>query len=411
MKDIISTLKNVNRSIGTVLWVLWLLVLLSMQGCKEELANTPSAGGQKPMALREVQAEKGAGKSTLTFVLKDENALYVMAQFEIRPGVAKEAKVSKYQNKLVLDGFARAGKYPVKLYAVGEGEIKSDPLDITVDVDTPPVMEAFETLNLREDFGGLNVSFINENQGDLSVDVLTKNNFGAIVLAQTYYSSQKKPSFSVRGFQAEAREFYVVIRDRWKNISDTAKVNLVPLQEDLLDRTKIKDLRLPTDVWQGHTWSGLSPREIRFMFDGNTTDPSSVFHVPNNIGVPLHFTIDLGKKYQLSRFKMWMRNQDSDIFNSMSARLFDVYGSNEPDPEGSWDGWTLIGEYEAHKPSGLPRGELSAEDRAQHTAGLEFDVPIDYQTVRYLRFRIKETWGMLQTFSCAEMAFWGIEDK
>lgn len=406
MKNNISIL---NKLSGIIKLMTVFAFLFSIQSCKEELANMPSGNGQKPTKVAEIVSKEGAGQAILTFKLKDENALYVLAQFEIRPGVLKEAKVSKYQNKLVLDGFARAGIYKVLVFAVGEGEVKSDPLEISVDVGTPPVMEAYETLNLREDFGGLNISFANENQGDLSIDVLTKNVFGSISLAATYYSSQKNPSFSLRGFESVSRDFYVVIRDRWKNTSDTAKVNLIPLYEELLDRTKIKDLRLPTDTWQGHTWSGLSAREIRFMFDGNTTDPNLIFHVPNNTGVPLHFTIDLGKKYQLSRFKMWMRNQESDIFNSMSARLFDVYGSNEPDPEGSWDGWTLIGEYEAHKPSGLPRGELSAEDRAAHAAGIEFNVPIDYQNVRYLRFRIKETWGMLQTFSCAQLAFWGIE--
>jgi len=400
---------NIGRSARAIFTVLLMTSLF--YSCKEEIVNTPTGAGVKPERVTEVQQVSGAGKSTLTFRLKDANTLYVMAVYEIRPGEVKEVKTSKYTNQLVLDGFGREGKYPVKIYAVSEGEVRSDAFDFTIDVQTPPVMEAFKSLNLREDFGGMNISLANEHEGDISIDVLTKNVFGNIALAGTYYSSQKDISFSIRGFTPDPRDFYVVIRDRWKNVSDTARVKLAPLYEELLDRTKMGDLRLPTDVYQGHTWSGLPPREIKFMFDGNSTDPTSVFHVPNNIGIPLHFTINLGKVYKLSRFKLWMRNQDQDIFNGMSARYFEVYGSNAPNGDGSWDSWTLIGDYEMKKPSGLPRGTLNAEDRAAHASGMEFNIPIDAAPVRYLRFKIKETWGLSQTFSNAEMGFWGAEDK
>lgn len=375
--------------------------------CKEELVNQPIAKDGKPAAVTGVTVTSGHGSATLKFRLADEVAQYVLAEYESRPGVMRNTKASKYKNELVIDGFARAGSYPVTLYAVSEGEQKSEPTTISVDILTPPVVEAFGQLVLKEDFGGLNISFPNAYEGDLAVDVLTHDEFGKLVLTTTAYTSQKEVSFSVRGFESEPRQFFVVLRDRWENKTDTATVELTPIFEEQLDPERMEEVHLPTDTYQGHSWSGLPPRGIHYLFDGITTNATDVFHIPNNAGVPSHFTIDLGATSKLSRFKIWMRNQEQDIFAAMAPRLFEVYGSNSPAEDGSWESWTLLGDYEMTKPSGLPRGELSAEDRAAHAAGLEFNVSIDAPAVRYLRIRIKETWGILQTFSMAELALWG----
>ena len=379
--------------------------------CKEDLVNQPIAKDGKPAQVTDISVTSEHGQATLKFHLADEVAQYVLAEFESSPGVMRNAKASKYKNELIVDGFGREGTYPVTVYAVSEGEQKSDPVTVSVDILTPPVVEAYNQLTLKEDFGGLNISFPNEYEGDLAVDVLTHDEFGNVALAATQYTSQKEVSFSIRGFESEPRQFFVVLRDRWENKTDTAKVELTPLFEEQLDRSKVKEVHLPTDTWQGHSWSGLPPRAIPYLFDGITTNATDVFHIPNNTGVPCHFTVDLGAVSKLSRFKIWMRNQEADIFNAMSAHFFEVWGSNNPDEDGSWESWTLLGDYEMKKPSGLPRGELSAEDRAAHAAGLEFNVPIDAPSVRYLRFRVKETWGVLQTFSMAEWALWGITEE
>ena len=387
------------------------LTIVLSWSCKEELVNQPIGKGGKPEPVKSVTVTSGHGSATLKFRLADEQAQYVLAEYESRPGVMRNVKASKYKDEFIIDGFARAGTYPVTLYAVSEGEEKSEPTTLSVDILTPPVVEAYEQLVLKEDFGGLNVSFPNDYEGDLAIDVLTHDEFGKVVLATTEYTSQKEVSFSVRGFASEPREFFVVLRDRWENKSDTAKVALTPMFEEQLESADIKEIHLPTDTWQGHTWSGLPPRGIHYLFDGITTNATDVFHIPNNTGVPSHFTIDLGAVSKLSRFKIWMRNQEQDIFNAMAPRLFELYGSNAPDEDGSWESWTLLGDYEMKKPSGLPRGELSAEDRAAHAAGLEFSVSIDAPAVRYLRVRVKETWGILQTFSMAELALWGVVEE
>src|SRR5690606_30677337 len=388
-------------------YIAFSIALVAILACREEGVRPNVGDGVKPQPVGDVVVTGGHGVATLKFHLKDQNTLYVLAQYESREGVTRSAKSSKYKDELILDGFASGGTYPVTIYAVGKGEQKSDPVMIEVDVLPPPVVEAFNTLVLRADFGGLNISFLNEYEGDLAVDVLTNDEFGNRKLIATEYTSQSKVSFSIRGFEAEPHQFFVVMRDRWENKTDTVGKQLTPLFEEQLDRTKMQGMQLLPDTYERRAWRGNSPRQISFMFDGNTTNDLSIFHTKPDAGVPCHFTIDMGASAKLSRFKFWMRNTDLHTFDGPAIHLFEIYGSNEPDEDGSWENWILLGDYEAIKPSGLPRGELSPEDRAAHAAGLEFSIPIEAPAVRYIRVRVKETWGLFQYISIAELAFWG----
>jgi hypothetical protein len=50
----------------------------------------------------------------------------------------------------------------------------------------------------------------------------------------------------------------------------------------------------------------------------------------------------------------------------------------------------MFGDFEIVKPSGLPMGTISDEDKSVANAGHEFYMPIT--SVRYLRFVVKSTW-------------------
>jgi len=62
---------------------------------------------------------------------------------------------------------------------------------------------------------------------------------------------------------------------------------------------------------------------------------------------------------------------------------------------------------ESVKPSGLPVGQNSDEDLALMYKGEEFNFPSGAPAVRYLRFKINETWNKTTFFHIGELTFWG----
>ena len=94
-------------------------------------------------------------------------------------------------------------------------------------------------------------------------------------------------------------------------------------------------------------------------------------------------------------------------YDDRNIRLFEVYGSMKPDPDGSWDSWTLLLDGEIKKPSGLPIGINSDEDIKHWKAGDEVEFPDDIPYVRYLRFKVKEVFSKQTQFITDEMKFWG----
>jgi hypothetical protein len=91
----------------------------------------------------------------------------------------------------------------------------------------------------------------------------------------------------------------------------------------------------------------------------------------------------------------------------------EVWGSIDPNPDGSWDdSWTYLATAESKKPSGLPIGQFSEEDNQILNEGEEFSFSRDVPTVRYIRFKVLETWaGGKNEFAIMEVSFWGGEQK
>ncbi len=94
-------------------------------------------------------------------------------------------------------------------------------------------------------------------------------------------------------------------------------------------------------------------------------------------------------------------------YNGANPKRFKVYGSVNPNPNGSWDSWELLGEFESVKPSGTALGTVTSADVAKAEEGEEYTFDINSPPLRYLRFQTTETWGNAQNVYISEMAFWG----
>jgi hypothetical protein len=174
-----------------------------------------------------------------------------------------------------------------------------------------------------------------------------------------------------------------------------ATIAEIPKFERLLDKSDFRDFFLPTDVKDGgYGWL------IEYLWDENYDPPGFA----TQSGIPQWFTLDLGTSTSLSKFKIWQANDR--LYEKESVKKFEVWGSDNPDLDGSWDSWTKLMTCESVKPSGLPVGERSSEDVAYAQAGEEFIFPAGTPKVRYLRFKLLENWGDSHFMTIAELSFW-----
>jgi hypothetical protein len=105
------------------------------------------------------------------------------------------------------------------------------------------------------------------------------------------------------------------------------------------------------------------------------------------------------------------------------VRFFEIWGSDNPPLDGSWDNWHLLGKYEIFKPSGYGEGKevgpVTQDDINYITDGGDYnvmfsdEVPDPYIPIRYLRFKILNTFETYSTGAksafvvIAELEFWG----
>lgn len=386
----------------------YLLILLigTVSSCKEEVAKPLDSGKGAPANVSGIIVENLPGAAKITYRLPvDEKLLYVKAECMIN-GTLTEVKASAYTNEILIEGFGKTGEQEVKLYAVSQSEKISEPLIVKVNPLTPPYENTFRSFDLRPTFGGANVSFENPGEANLVIEILAQNDAGEWKTAETYYTKKVNGIFSARGFDPVKRKFAVYVRDRWNNYSDTLTKELVPIFEKELDKKKFQEIHLPTDQYSAFSWN------MPYLWDGiivnNTNIDKPGFHTSPNGEWPQWFTFSLGVKAKLSRFKFWQRGSWV-AFTDRNIKKFEIWGSNNPAQDGSWDSWTKLMDGESVKPSGLPMGQQSPEDLALVGAGEEFVFPENIPDVKYIRIKVLQTWSGAKSFYVMQVGFWGAE--
>lgn len=180
---------------------------------------------------------------------------------------------------------------------------------------------------------------------------------------------------------------------------------LTPYYEEELDKDNFVEVHLPTDTYRQHCCGD----GMRNLWDEIWNRHHSVFHTKPSTGIPQWFTFDMGVKARLSRFKFHHRPGDSGgAYSAGDPKEFEVWGSNNPAADGSWDSWTKLGSFESIIPSG--EETPTAEDMEYATViGEDFEIPNaeDAPAIRYLRFKVNENWGGVSYIYMSELTFWG----
>lgn len=377
--------------------------LLLVLGCHEMEHGPLLDGIGSPSQLRNIQVESLPGAAKISYALPDdEGFLYVVAEYMDERGRKKTVKASNFRNFVLLEGFAQESEVEVSLYTVSRSEERSNPTNVVIQPLKASIHHVFETLDAVKTFGGAAVSFHNESENEFVVHTLYKNEEQEWEEYDRFYSSAKENQYAVRGFAPEPTEFAFYLTDKWGNNSDTLYRELTPLYEEELDKSLWQDAAL-LDDFNEPLYSPLyqlwTPGATTYFFQDYRKYPEKAV-MPNWI------TIDFGKEYILGRMKVnQVSHSDTWKFSSCSPRNFEIWATNNPSTD--WNDWTLLGQFESIKPSGLPGGQLSDDDRRVNAEGEEFDMPISSESYRYIRFRTTKTWGGVSYMCALELTFWG----
>lgn len=407
MRKYLFFIRSVAKVSGMRYASLLLLALCCFTSCKDDNLRTYiDHGTTAPAAVTDVKVESLPGAASITYTLPKNSLdlLYVQANYEIRPGVKQQALTSFYGDSILVQGFGDTAEHEVKLVSVDRSGNKSDPVIVKVKPLLPPVRQVYDSLSYSADFGGIRVITKNPSEAKLMIGVLIKDSLGEWVDYDRAYSGLADISFASRGLPAKPTVFGVYVRDRWKNYSDTLIQNFVPLFEKQLDPNNFQELSLKGDD-KTNTWS------VPGLWGGN---PGGHNGVRSSNGTPSHYQFSItktGKTAKISRFKIW-GIFDGREYSSANVKDFEIWGSNNPAQDGSFDGWTLMGTFEVEKASGLPTGQLSNEDIATAAAGFEFDMPFSAPAVRFIRINVLSTFATPPNSDkgdiwLTQVAFWG----
>lgn len=376
--------------------------------CSEDRVGQNPTNKTSPQAVTNVQTESLPGGAKISYDLPNETDIsYVMCEYMFK-GEKMVARSSIYNNYVIVEGLGDIEPCEYTIYLVDHSENRSQPYTDSFIPLEPPYQSVFKTIEMEPDFGGVVIRWKNESKTMMGAFLLAMGDNGEWEEYDLVYSVAESEKRSIRGYNTDERLFAVTLVDQYGNASDTLKIPANPLYEKELDKKKFKDGHL-----LGDNISVNGNRPLSNIWDGNL---NVIWHTNATAGYtpPQYFTIDFGVHAKLSRFILWNRPDFS--YGQHNPRLFEVWGTDKLDygindehwTSSSWqDGWVQLGDFEVVKPSGLPLGQVTEEDKAAERAGFEFVFESGVGEVRYVRFVVKETWAKTAALHINEVSFFG----
>lgn len=406
----INQIKNL-----TVLLSYFLTVFLL--GCNEEgRVDHIDYSAPAPVQVSQVTIRNTNGGAVLKYkVPADKNLMYVKAVYDIQPGMERQTKSSAFGDSIILEGFGDTKPHDVLLYSVGKNEKMSEPLPVQVNPLTAPVHLA--SVRLVETFGGIAIYVDNPKKAELAIEFMLDTTNNGYKNVRTYYTSSAKTRFTYRGLDGE-REYNCAayLRDRWKNYTEMTPARLTPMFEEFIPKNTWTHIILDGDNYLAIELNRPEYRPEK-AWDGIINNENMMF-APTPAPFPHWVTWDMGMTAIIGRLKIWHRGPGTRawINNPANVKKFELWGSMNPNPDGSWDEtWIPLGSFECVKPS---EGEMvtDADHYYANVEGIDFDMGVDefspdpFVPVRFIRFKCNETFEGATpagTYYLNEISFWG----
>lgn len=372
--------------------------------------------GQTPHKITQIKSEALSGKVKIFInTAQPDDYIYTRIDFQIRDGVNRSVKLSKYEDFIILEGFSKSGKHEVKLTPISKGEVEGESSLFEVESLIPPFKVVKNSLQPIFTFSGIRINFSNPESDPLSINIalLKKDENKIITKVRKQIKIEKGREFFL-GLPSIEDTFYIYISDRWGNISDSLVLKGTPLKEIELEKSLFREFVIPN---QGDAIRYGSNYAMNKLWDktmgaaGGYSSYSSRSNVFNEINkTAAYFSINIGKKAKLSRFKMFHYNGNigNYSFRYSTPKTFAIYGSNAPSNKENLDDWTLIQDFVSTKPANLSAAELTAYASINGEDFIFEEVPPAYQ---YYRFAIKSVWEGWTDFLIDELTFFGIYEN
>jgi hypothetical protein len=260
------------------------------------------------------------------------------------------------------------------------------------------------------------------NEGAMATEITyrkTDGNYTAVRIPLTESSvvitnAEPNTEYTYRTLYFNREKFMEIIYS--VNETRTVRTNF---REVSIPRDRFKNAALPGDFY---TPSGSSNgMEKAWNGVGYATAYDNCFCTVQATPMPFHFTIELGRTVILNRLKIYP--YQSGIYSSSFPRFFEIWGSNDPPADGSFDNWNKLGTWEIHKPSGYGAGAdvgtITDEDREWIRNGGDYAVEVSDETpnpfvpVKYLRIKVLNTFDTYRYSRpsdwviIGELEFWG----
>ncbi len=401
-------MKKINIYISALFWLGLLL-----WSCEEDERGPLTLDSTIPQQVSEVEVTNVSGGARIAYnVPTDKDVLLIEAVYTLESGREVTTKSSVYKNYITIEGLRGEKPQEVKLVTVDKSNNRSEPVSVTINPLKAPIDMLYESFDMIADFGGARLLYNNENLLRAELKFYAKGENGKLEYQRSVFLQDDTNTFEIfRGFEPEATTFGVSIIDRWDNTTEIKEFELTPLFEEELSQENFADPGMLSGD-EPDAWGWVKPN----MWDGNIntgfhTNSTQTQIIPPYTEVFEMATVDLGVTAKLSRFKMYQR-QGGFLYNIGNVKHFEIWGIAElPADNGAsleTEGWVrLVKDGEVVKPSGLPLGQLSSEDRAAGAEGSEFLFPIDAPPVRYIRIVNKQNFEGNKFWYITELRFWG----
>jgi hypothetical protein len=373
------------------LFKLIICTLFFATSCGENF-NEVITSDETPDKVIVTKVENGPGKSRIYFNLPDSKSLlFVEATFQ-DDDKSISAKASSYNNFIELEGFSEAKEYKVILHSVSRGMNKSEPLEVAVNPETPPYQSVYNALDIAAATGGFNVSITNTAEAEL-VYIIEKfdRELNEWTDLETFYRKDAEVQLKIRDQVGENLLYRMKIRDKFLHYSDYKEFTITPAIEQEMDYSLFAEVNLANDPLLFTITAGnYQPHEYlwnqKLFITDQATNGGGWIGTAMSGYTSYWMSWDLGKQAQLSRIVIFQRGVSGtgsiSPYTSHNIKDFEIWGSNNPSADGSWDSWERIMVETIVKPAGSTADVLEISKR-----GDSFTFDEDLSKYRYIRLK------------------------
>lgn len=298
------------------------------------LACTKDDEVRVPEGPANIEAMAGYGEAQFTWVFPDgERGEYVRVDYQNAEGKAMHKKFSRYTEVAIIPGLEER-EYEFAISLVDGNGNRSEGQRVRVTPHQPPHLFVAKTVEVRPDFASVEVTWQNETEKEVAVNVRYTDRSGKAQVA-VFGSAEREGKGMITDIGTTEQELTVVVANLAGMASEPKVFTVTPYKEVLFDKSNwaIVDFSSEEAVGEG-SGNGRALHAIDAIV-------STFWHSQWYGGSPTyphHFTVDMGDVKVVSNVELFRRQGNGTGMNKFRI-------------DGSVDNitWTTYGEFDFNR--------------------------------------------------------------